>query len=279
MGTIINDILNMLSPSAKKASLSELKVSAATDMGKERTENEDNFYADGIGCRPDNDGAWTAKVRQPAAIFAVCDGMGGENCGKEASGIAAELLSSSWKDFVKTRSRDTDGFVKEYVKNANREICDMSFRESCGTSGSTLALVYIADDIVHAYHIGDSRIYFYHEGRLEQITEDHTLAISKLKANVYTDEEARNSPDAHKLTIFLGSDKRDAGLKPAVNPEFELSDGMILICSDGLTDMCTDEEIAEVLSLRPDAPAEKLVEQALQNGGEDNVTCIVIQKN
>lgn len=269
----------MLSPSEKKAAIPELKVSVATDVGKERTQNEDNFYADGIGCRPDKDGVWTARIRQTAAMFAVCDGMGGENCGKEASAIAAGQLSSAWKEFIRSRGSNVDGFVREYVKRANREICEMSFRESCGTSGSTLALAYIEDGKVHAYHIGDSRIYFYNSGKLEQITEDHTLAVSKLKANVYTEEEARTSPDAHKLTIFLGSDKREASIKAAMHEEFDLSDGIILICSDGLTDMCSDEEIAQVLSLRADNPAEKLVAKALSNGGEDNVTCIVIENN
>ena len=280
MNTIYKKFLNLFSAAGTKEaeSLSELAVYVATDMGKLRSDNEDNFYADGIGCRPDQDGAWSAKLRRKTAVFAVCDGMGGENCGKEASAIASAALSEGLKKYKDGHIPDIAGFVKEYVKDANHRICEMAFEDNCGTSGSTLAMICIENDIVNVFHIGDSRIYYYNGGTLRQLTEDHTLAVSKLKANIYTEEEARTSPDSHKLTTFLGADKRDVGLKASAHEPFDISDGILLICSDGLTDMCSDEEIADILKQDTASPAQALVEKALSNGGEDNVTCVVVRK-
>ena len=93
----------------------------------------------------------------------------------------------------------------------------------------------------------------------------------------YTEEEAKNSRDVHVITSFIGVDSREVGLKALSYKPIKTADITVLICSDGLTDMCTNDEIKEILSQECDNHAQLLVDKALENGGEDNVTCIVIK--
>lgn len=258
---------------------SGLIVSVASDTGKFRSSNEDNFYCDEIGYRTTANCSYKKKIRnRQKCIFAVCDGMGGESYGELASQIAVETLAQSSYEINSSVPDKLHKTVNKYADEANRRICEMAEEKLCNRSGSTLAMVCIADKYVYTFNIGDSRVYFFRDGKIKQITEDQTLAMRKLKANIYTEEEAKNSPDAHKITSFLGVDDRRIGLNALEYKPFELGDGKILICSDGLTDMCSDEEITEILSSGCENYAEMLVKKALDNGGKDNVTCVVIQK-
>ena len=250
------------------------RILAATDPGRVRQRNEDSFYADGIGNTEEESGFWQTELKQTQCLCAVCDGMGGESLGREASRLAVSVMKTCRQEL--TEKTDVTAWTERYVTEANHQICEMAFREHCRISGSTLAMVSVAQGMVSVFHIGDSRVYYYHAGELRQITEDQTLAMKKLKANIYTEEEAKHSPDAHKITSFLGVDTRGTGLKAAAAVPFPLKDGMLLLCSDGLTDMCTDEEIAGILQTEQESPAKALVGRALENGGEDNVTCIVL---
>jgi protein phosphatase len=140
-----------------------------------------------------------------------------------------------------------------------------------------MALIVLWREMVYAFSIGDSRIYRCHNNGLEQVSEDQTLAIKKLKANIYTEEEARNSPDTHRITSYIGLDNRGVGVPHHAYEPFLFAESILLLCSDGLTDMCTDEEIQSILLSNDEAPAKSLVELAIKNGGEDNVTCVVIK--
>lgn len=256
-----------------------MKVCISSDVGKIRENNEDNFYCDGVGYRKEKNLTLTKNLYNiRRSIFAVCDGMGGEAYGEEASRIAVETLeemSGKIKSVLPEKIHET---VNNYADTANGRICDMAEEKLCRRSGSTLAMVCIVGEYVYAFNIGDSRVYNFSDGKIQQITDDQTLAMRKLKANIYTEEEARNSSDAHKITSFLGVDDRRIGLHSLKYEPFEMGNGKILICSDGLTDMCNDEEISEILSCDSDNYAELLVNKALDNGGRDNVTCVVIQK-
>ena len=227
-----------------KSKLSEknLKVSFASNIGKVRLENEDNFFIEGIGCKTKENFSEKIVVSDfKIRIFAVFDGMGGEAYGKEASTIAAETLEKFNIDFSKAKDEDINSIVQEYVKKANEEICNMIIQKRCTIGGCTMALVCILNGKAYAFSIGDSRIYYYNQ-RLKQISEDQTLAMKKLKANIYTEEEAKNSDDARKLTSYLGVDTRNTGISVLAYSPFDIADGKILICSDGLTDMCSDDE-------------------------------------
>ncbi|MBD5159595.1 MAG: serine/threonine-protein phosphatase [Ruminococcus sp.] len=280
--TILYESKNFQSPTIKSDSPPEeysgLIVSVASDIGKIRRNNEDNFYCDDIGYRTTEKCSYKKKIRSRRCVFAVCDGMGGESYGELASQIAVETLAKLSTEINSAEPDKLHEVVNKYADEANSRICDMAEEKLCNRSGSTLAMVCIADKYIYTFNIGDSRVYFFRNGKIKQITEDQTLAIRKLKANIYTEEEAKNSPDTHKITSFLGVDDRRIGLNSLKYEPFELGDGKILICSDGLTDMCSDEEITEILSSCYENYAEILVKKALENGGKDNVTCVVIQK-
>ena len=256
-----------------------LSISAASDVGKKREVNEDNFYADKIGIRKDEIMSETESIEvSERSIFAVCDGMGGEAFGKESSEIAVECLSEFCDKIRQTTAEDLEEEVNAYVQEANDRICQMIEEKMSKIGGSTLAMVCIEKSgEVTAYNVGDSRVYIFSDGELTQITEDQTLAVKKLKANIYTPEEARTSVDSHKLTSFLGVDEYRTGLYPLTYEKFSIENNKIIICSDGLYDMCTDEEITQILTTSEEPNlAECLVHKAVENGGMDNITCIVI---
>ncbi|MBQ2603982.1 MAG: serine/threonine-protein phosphatase [Clostridia bacterium] len=253
------------------------KVSIATHMGYYRTINEDNYFADELGVSIIDNHTKTADFSlEKRRVFAVCDGMGGEDLGEEASKITAETLQE-FSEIMKTSLQsELHELVNKYASEANNRVCKMIKERRVSHSGSTLALVCVDNRYVSVFNIGDSRVYSYRND-LVQVSEDQTLAVRKIKANIYTEEEAKKTNDSHVITSYVGSDSRDVGLKALAYKPIKANDITILLCSDGLTDMCSDEEIQEILSQDSDNPAKLLIEKALENGGEDNVTCIVIK--
>lgn len=257
--------------------LRKIKVSVSSSVGCVRERNEDNFYADEFGMRLEEEDAFTGELDMRCRrIFAVCDGMGGEDFGDDASEISAGVI-----EFYKGKLRDAKqdqlhDVVNEYAIKANNEIWEMVRRQQGYQSGSTLAMALIDSENVNIFNIGDSRVYVFKDKKLKQVTEDQTLAMKKFKENIYTEEQAKNSPDAHRITNFLGIDDRGLGPKSVHTGTYPTDTMMILICSDGLTDMCCDEEIADILAEKMENHADALVDRALENGGVDNVTCIVI---
>lgn len=256
----------------------ELRVSAVSDVGFVRRTNEDNFYADGIGVKPGENCLLSAGAGgRDMYIFAVFDGMGGEAYGELASEISARTLSKSADAIRHAASDELHRTVNDFADAANAAVCRMAWEKRCGRSGSTFAMVCIASGMVYSFNIGDSRVYYFRNGNITRLSEDHTLAERNVRAGFCSEEEARSGPDSHKLITFLGVDDDGVGLTASACEPVELADGKVLICSDGLTDMCSDSEIARVLAEKHSNYAEALVEKALQKGGWDNVTCIVIE--
>ncbi len=255
-----------------------LKVFVSTDVGSVREHNEDDFFVDELGTRKEeNEFKFGSIILDKRRIFAVCDGMGGEDYGEEASAISVEILNRYRDKIIEASQEELHDTVDNYCVAANNEICEMVRQRGANQSGSTLAMVTVDEENINLYNIGDSRVYIYYDDVLTQMTEDQTLAMKKLKANIYTEEEAMNSPDIHTITSFLGVDSRGIGPHSVSSGPYKTEPMSILICSDGLTDMCTDEEIENILGEGHENPADALVRQAVENGGYDNVTCIVIQ--
>lgn len=254
-------------------------VSVSTDSGIIREVNEDNFFVTGIGYKTSESASFNIKINADSiSFFSVFDGMGGEAYGEEASKIAAETLKE-FADKISTKKAKRINLkesIEQYIHVANSRICDMVIRNRCKRSGCTMALTVINNGIVYPFSVGDSRIYRVSAGTIEQISEDQTLAVKKLKANIYNEEEARTSSDAHKLTSYIGSDDRGVGVSYHSYDPFPLSDSILLLCSDGLTDMCTDKEILDTIYADSVSPSASLIKEAIKNGGEDNVTCVVI---
>ena len=254
-----------------------LTVYAATHNGSCHEDNEDDYYINGTV--KGESVTRQLRMRVPADLLAeICDGMGGEEKGGLASALAVKHTAELHQKLKAACVESFTDEVNAYVSQVNNAICDeLCVHDGC-RSGSTFAMVYIRDGVVHAYSLGDSRIYLYSDGELKQVSQDHTLAMKKYQTGIYTLEEAQQSPDSHKLTLFLGVDTRKVGLNATVYPQFPWKQGMkLLLCSDGLYDMCTEQEIISMLSEKSENCAVSLVRRAVSNGGMDNVTCIVIQ--
>ena len=250
-------------------------IYVSSHMGCVRENNEDNFSINGYSkAQNEPQATFSRDWDDTPLVLAAFDGIGGAAYGEVASKIAADCTLELYKKLSKQTETEPDELVKEYVQTANRKIEEMLLKMQCGRGGCTLALAYVKDDFVYSYSIGDSRIYWLHDGKLFRISKDHTLAMKKYESNIYTKEEAENSPDQHTLTLYLGMGE---GLAPEIYFPFRLSKGdKLLLCSDGLYDMASTEEITQTLS-SPADPANALVALALKNGGGDNVTCVVLQ--
>lgn len=244
--------------------------------GSRRRENEDAFYIDGLW-RKDvsvHEAKHSGACRDRLTAM-VCDGMGGQDAGEVASWIAvktaAELASSGDGMLF------ADGGAR-FIQSANDGIC--RYMDAHGMDmGSTLAALEFNDGAVTAVNLGDSRCYRLREGRLEQLSTDHSVIGRMLASGQITPEQAQAHPRRHEITQYLGIRSEDMVLEPAVKPGLPVCLGdRYLICSDGLTEALDGVKIEEILGRR-DAleAAEALLAAALEYCAEDNVTVIVIQ--
>ncbi|MBQ3647012.1 MAG: serine/threonine-protein phosphatase, partial [Synergistaceae bacterium] len=171
-----------------------------------------------------------------------------------------------------------DEAVQDFISDSNSRLCDI-MRKNAFRMGTTLALAVITDNVVKAYNIGDSRIYKFQDGTLSQISEDHTVAEQKIKMGLLTKEEARHDKSKHVLTRCLGIFEDEMILTPNIITPFNVNkECRLMICSDGLTDMLTDKDIENIFKENQNTSQTTniLVNNALKNGGRDNVTCILI---
>lgn len=243
-------------------------------MGKVRKNNEDNFFVNDffLSYAQTNSGANYQKEIDIPFVAGISDGMGGESFGEEAAFITA---SNFYKCFEKFRKPLCNDDIKLCIKGINQIICNQKPK-----SGATLATVYIHDKKITAVSIGDSRIYLYSKGKLKQISKDYTLAQMQVDAGLITQKQAKESNLRHGLTQFLGIPSDEMSLDPDFNVLDRIdSEDIILICSDGLSDMVDDDQIEAVLSEKVSVKSktEKLIKTALDNGGKDNVTVMTIK--
>jgi protein phosphatase len=226
-----------------------------TDTGRRRLRNED------------------AYVFEPP-LFAIADGMGGARAGEVAAGIAATALRDGRHEVV------DEGSLEAIVTEANRRVWERSVADpSTAGMGTTItvALVDAAQERIVFGHVGDSRAYRLRGDALEQITTDHSLVAELVQSGVLTPEEAERHPQRSAITRAVGTESAidvDVFTAPA-----ELGD-VVLLCSDGLTDMLSEDEIAASLldaDRDPDAAAQLLVRAANARGGEDNITVVLFE--
>ncbi len=255
-----------------------LSVSVMSVQGNTYTTNEDQFFIDSIGIRKKENEYTQKEMRlDKRRIFAVCDGMGGESHGDISAHLAVSILAETCKTLQNAPEEELPGIVNEYIMNVNKKICNLAIEKRCRHCGSTLAMVCMEQNCMNVFGLGDSRVYLFRNQEVSQILEDQTVANRKLKNNIYTEEEAKISADAHILTSFLGSDDRNIGL-PVQFAKVKIHKGdVILICSDGLTDLLSKETIKKILNTNHHHFAKALLKAALQFDETDNVTCIVIK--
>lgn len=251
-----------------------LETAVISDTGRVRQNNEDNFYLRGEIRQVLTMGHAEAKHKGNAerALFAVADGMGGEENGELASLVTVQALrpcalSQIWE----TASASID--------QANRMICEEIADRGGKRMGSTLAALYIDAGKAICCNVGDSRVYLMRDGQLRQLSEDHTKVQQMVRMGVITPEQARIHKSRHILTQNIGIFEHEMIIEPYFSEEIRLKNGdVFLLCSDGLTDMVGDQEIKEALI---DGSAEEmaadLVNQALEAGGRDNVTVMAVK--
>jgi len=233
-----------------------LRVASATDTGRVRDHNEDAALVEGL-------------------LFVVADGMGGHQAGEVASRIAVDTLRD-----VAGRADLRPGDLVGQVEAANRAILESAVRHPERTGMATtlagLALLRLegADRWV-VVNVGDSRVYRLLDGRLEQVSDDHSEVADLVRSGVITDEEARRHPARHIVTRCLGRDPFDVVDTWVLHPR---PGERWLLCTDGLTNEVGDDEIAGVLAAGddPQEVADTLVARAVEHGGRDNVTVVVV---
>lgn len=264
--------------------MNTIKLSAAVciNKGNIRDNNEDNFYFDGKYLNANNrDKAATLKseLTQDVGIYGVFDGMGGEALGEEASYIAADTLKKAHKKILTNPHSDREQIILSAIKDANVKICKKIVESGEKRIGTTFTAIKIENDVAKIYNVGDSRAYIFRDGKLSQISEDDTSAQRLVNLGVITKEKSKNHPDKHKLTQHLGIFPNEMLIEPHISREIKLKKSdKLLLCSDGLTDMVDDEDISEILkqSKKCSDLAKELIKKALENGGKDNVTALVL---
>ena len=242
-----------------------------TDVGRKRQLNEDSFY------HSDRDG-----------FCVLADGMGGRDFGEVASSLCVSSFNTHFKkhfpETFRGRKRDADGLMEDllrvlfdgWVREVNDQVfhfgmVDARYREM----GTTLAFLYHQEDFVATAHVGDSRIYRWRDGEMRQITEDHSFINSQLKSKIITPEEAATS--SHKNIIT-----RAIGTRQAVKPEVRFHDAQVgdvyLLCSDGLSDLVSSDDMGRTLARNGqdlDRAIGELVDLANERGGKDNITVVL----
>ena len=248
----------------------------STHIGNIREENEDNFYIDGKTASMDVE-TIAGVLENEKNIVSVCDGMGGEANGKEASALAAEQIKQADEVIKSNDNSDINSVILSHIKLANDDVCKLSQKKRA-FSGSTLNIVYVEGETARSYNLGDSRTYLFRNNQFEQLSQDHTTAADLVRIGVLSEKEARRYARRNELTQCIGIPLVKFKLNPHVK-DFELHENdIILICSDGLTDMCEDSTIISILSTEKDPKnaIQKLLDISLQNGGKDNITIILL---
>lgn len=275
---------------ASKVSTRQLAVQSygLTDIGKRRRQNEDQFLIAEL--------TKALRVRQSSLaqpktqysdergyLFIVADGMGGHQAGEQASALAVgtieEFVLNTLKWFFHLRSDEEQNILEEFqlaLRQADAKIFEEASRHpELRGMGTTLTMAYSLDSQLFVVHVGDSRCYLQRNGHLYRLTHDHTLVEEMLRHHALTPEQAAGHYLRHVITNCVGGDKR--GLQVEVH-RVELAPGdVVLLCSDGLTEMLADARIAEILSeqTEPRQACERLVAEANAGGGRDNITVIV----
>jgi protein phosphatase len=226
------------------------------------------------GLRPNNEDRFLADTGQD--LFLVADGMGGQESGERASGLAVEIIPRAFQNHL-AATGDPRGAVVQALDDANRAIINAGQHQSSGRRmGTTAVLAVRQADQVFVAGLGDSRAYLVRAGRVEQLTVDHTVAEALARSGTLTPEQARTSPWRHVLYKFLGCAEMtgDAEVRP-FTPE---AGDRLVLASDGLTNHVSDEDLAAGVRRFPDPQewAVHLVTLALDRGSSDNVTCIVV---
>ena len=234
-----------------------------TDIGRSRTVNQDNIYVSTqpVGCVPN--------------VFVVADGMGGELAGDVASDMAIKSFISSLSE--RTANGEYLDNLISAVTAANSDVYNKgNSSPAYNGMGTTFLAVTIAGNVLYAAHVGDSRLYAITEKKIEQLSNDHSYVMEMVRNGQLTQEEAEHHPRKNVITRAVGSAglvNVDGIIRPVAH------DTVYLICSDGLSNMVSADEIKSIVSnknISIEKRVDTLIARANENGGKDNISAVII---
>lgn len=243
-----------------------------TDVGLKREENEDSFFAD-------------SKL----GLFVVADGMGGHLAGEVASRTAVDLIIKSFQNWTSTETAEeelfgypdpslsrTGNYILSGIRLANKVIHEMAIAHTqYHGMGTTIAVLAVMPELVISANVGDSRIYMVRDGQIERLSKDHSIVAEQVEMGIMTTEEAEHSPLKHVLTRNLGSSENLDAEIYEIEPT---NDDRFILCTDGLTDLVSDDEIQQMVVAEndPENLCRKFIDKALTRGGHDNATIVSV---
>lgn len=241
-----------------------MKAVFMTDQGKVRQHNEDSG-----GIIRNLDGH---------RLAIVADGMGGHRAGDVASGMTLKELTEQWAQAKGIKTADkAEMWLKEHVRQVNDLLFEHAKNNSeCNGMGTTIVAAICTENFATVANIGDSRCYLFNESGFNQVTEDHSLVNELVRFGQITKEDAEHHPRKNVLLRALGTEEKvEIDIKTII---FEEGD-CLLLCSDGLSNKVTDQEMKEILTNdeKLEHKAAKLISLANESGGEDNITLAIVE--
>ena len=241
-----------------------MRILAKSDIGKARDLNQDCFYVSDLN-------------KDEIKLYIVADGMGGYKGGEIASSLAVKSVKNFvFNNFKKSR-KDRESILqllKAAIEYANMIVYEKSKEDpELQDMGTTLDACLIYNNKVFIGHVGDSRVYRIRKNFMRKLTSDHSYVEKLVKEGTITKEEAYNHPKKNMLMKALGCNSL---VQPDLICKGFLKDDILLMCSDGLTNMLRDNEIYNILLKNPDKPVEALIRNANNLGGHDNITVVIV---
>ena len=250
-----------------------VRAACGCSTGRVRRNNEDNFWFAGRGLEADNNGMEGIRTLECSptggVLLAVFDGMGGESFGEVASLTAMTAAGEALRTKRKLTQRPED-YLDSLVKQLNVAVFQAAQSLQVERMGSTVAGLYFTRGSVYSLNLGDSRVFRLRDGELTQLSVDHTDGAELARRGL-----SHRKP---RLTQHLGIDPMDMIIEPHIAADKLARGNRYLICSDGVTDMVSRDRLQELMTQCADAAecTERLMQEALDNGGKDNTTAIVV---
>jgi len=250
-----------------KAPKPGIEAASLTDVGRQRSNNEDSH----LYWEPDSDEDFLRKGR----LAVVADGMGGYEGGQEASRLAVETVRAVYENAFSSDPQSTLSAAFEAAhQNIHRYAQDHPQFYGMGTTCTALSIV---ERQLHFAHVGDSRLYLIRPESISRLTRDHSYVGRLIESGIVRSEDAESHPQRHILTAALGSGREITPHTPDRPVPLEEGD-ILLLCTDGLWGVVGDPDLARVVQANPPTEAcQKLVTMALDRGGPDNITVLVLR--
>lgn len=256
----------------------KIKAAVRSGSGCIRSNNEDAYFFNGRRSTLDNineEAAFYDEFQIENALFSLSDGIGGANSGEIASDITIKNIKNLQ---ARLKSQHFTAAIGPWLKETNKIVFD-----TVPGGGCTLVLLYFDSAGIYAAHIGDSRIYRLHDRQLTRLTKDHSKVQLLIDAGILTPEKAATHPQRNMVVKYIGMDEEENGVcAAALTGPLPITHGdRYLLCTDGITDMIDDNKLESILKqeTNTDACAESIYRAALDAGGRDNATLILLDLN